>query len=158
MLKEMVDVREGILADLHHDHEEASSLLGRILDTSDSHKRGELFREMMSKLLAHAKAEQKILYRKLEKSRDSDTRKFAFEGDVEHEVLESQLQRLARARNKDSEQWTARLTFLQEAVEKHVKEEESTGFSSAHEEFDSEELQKLGEQFQREKEKMLAAA
>ena len=111
----------------HRDHEEVSSLLTRILDTSDNHKRGELFREMMSKLLAHAKAEQKILYRKLEKSRDSDARKFAFEGDVEHEVVESQLQQLARARKKDSEQWTARLTFLQEAVEKHVKEEESTG-------------------------------
>jgi hemerythrin-like domain-containing protein len=48
--------------------------------------------------------------------------------------------------------------FLQEAVEKHVKEEESTGFSLAHEEFDKEELQKLGEQFQREKGKMFAAA
>ena len=104
MLKEMLGVREGILADLHRDHEEVSSLLTRILDTSDNHKRGELFREMMSKLLAHAKAEQKILYRKLQKSRDSDARKFAFEGDVEHEVLESQLQRLARGRNKDSEQ------------------------------------------------------
>lgn len=113
---------------------------------------------MMSKLLAHAKAEQKILYRKLEKSRDSDARKFAFEGEVEHEVVESQLQQFARARNKDSEQWTARLTFLQEAVEKHVKEEESTGFSYAHAGFDSEELQKLGERFQREKDKMLAEA
>jgi hemerythrin superfamily protein len=146
------------LADLHHDHEEVSSLLSQILDATDNHERGELFREMMSKLLAHAKAEQKILYRKLEKSRNSEARKFAFEGEIEHEVVESQLQQLARARNKDSEQWTARMTFLQEAVEKHVKEEESTGFSLAHEEFDKEELLKLGEQFQREKGKMFAAA
>src|SRR5437016_11316091 len=154
----MLGLREGLLGDRHLDHEEVSSLLARILDTTDNHQRGELFREMMSKLLAHAKAEQKILYRKLQKSRDSDARKFAFEGDVEHEVLESQLQRLARGRNKDSEQWTARLTFLQEAVEKHVKEEESTGFSYANQEFGSEELIKLGEQFQREKNKMLEAA
>jgi len=132
--------------------------LTQILDTTDNHKRGKLFREMMTKLLAHAKAEQKILYRKLEKSRDSDARKFAFEGEVEHEVVESQLQQLARARNKDTEQWTARMVFLQEAVEHHVKEEESTGFSFAHQEFDSEELKKLGEQFQREKNKMLEAA
>lgn len=158
MLKEMLGVREGILADLHRDHEEVSSLLSRILDTTDNHQRGELFREMMSKLLAHAKAEQKILYRKLEKSRGADARKFAFEGEVEHEVVESQLQQLARTRNKDSEQWTARMTFLQEAVEKHVEEEESTGFACAHQEFDSEELKKLGEQFQREKSKMLEAA
>jgi hemerythrin superfamily protein len=92
------------LADLHHDHEEVSSLLSQILDATDNHERGELFREMMSKLLAHAKAEQKILYRKLEKSRNSEARKFAFEGEIEHEVVESQLQQLARARNKDSEQ------------------------------------------------------
>lgn len=158
MLREMLGLREGILADLHRDHEEILSLLTQILDTTDNNQRGELFREMMSKLLAHAKAEQKILYRKLEKSRDSDARKFAFEGEVEHEVVESQLQQLARARNKDTEQWTARMVFLQEAVEHHVKEEESTGFSCAHQEFDSEELKKLGEQFQREKNKMLEAA
>jgi hemerythrin-like domain-containing protein len=150
-------VREGIFADLHRYHEEVSSLLTQILDTTDNHKRGELFGEMMSKLLAHAKAEQKILYRKLEKSRDSDARKFAFEGEVEHEVVQSQLQQLARARNKDTEQWTARMVFLQEAVEHHVKEEERTGFSCAHQEFDSEELKKLREQFQREKNKMLEA-
>jgi hemerythrin-like domain-containing protein len=50
------------------------------------------------------------------------------------------------------------MTFLQEAVENHVKEEESTGFSCAHEQFDKQELQKLGKQFQREKEKILLAA
>ena len=158
MLKEMLGVREGILADLHNDHREVSSLLRRIVDTNDNHERGALFREMMGKLLAHAKAEQKILYRKLEKSEDGRARKFAFEGEVEHEVVETQLQELARARNKESEQWTARLTFLQEAVEKHVEEEESTGFSCAHEVFDSDELLRLGEQFRREKEKTLAAA
>jgi hypothetical protein len=108
MLKEMLGVREGILADLHHDREEVSSLLARILDAKDNHERGELFREMMNKLLAHAKAEQKVLYRKLEKSQDDDARKFAFEGEVEHEVVETQLHELARARNKESEQWTAR--------------------------------------------------
>jgi hypothetical protein len=39
-----------------------------------------------------------------------------------------------------------------------IKEEESTGFSCAPQEFDSEEPQKLSEQFRREKEKMLPAA
>lgn len=155
MIKEMLGVREGILADLHSDHQEVRSLLAKILDASDNRQRTELFREMMSKLLAHAKAEQKVLYRKLEKSGEAEARKFAFEGEVEHEVVEGQLQQLARARSKDSEQWTARLTFLQEALDKHIKEEESTGFSCANEEFDTAELQKLGEQFQREKEKIL---
>ena len=62
-------------------------------------------------------------------------------------MVQSQLQQLAGARNNDSEEWTARLIFLQEALEKHVREEESTSFICAYEEFDSDELQKLGEQF-----------
>jgi hemerythrin superfamily protein len=158
MLKEALGIREGILADLHNDHEEVSSLFSRILKTENNHERGQLFRELMDKLLAHSQAEQKILYRRLQKSKDAKARKFGFEGEVEHEVVENQLQQLARTRNKESEQWTARLTFLKEAVEKHVKEEESTGFSCADDEFDTEELQKLGQQFQREKEKIGAAA
>jgi hemerythrin-like domain-containing protein len=43
-------------------------------------------------------------------------------------------------------------------VNHHVKEEESTGFSCARSEFDSEMLDKLGEQFRRQKEKLLAEA
>jgi hemerythrin superfamily protein len=158
MLKEALGIREGILADLHNDHEEVSSLFSRILKTEGNHERGQLFRELMDKLIAHAQAEQKVLYRRLQKSDNAKARKFAFEGEVEHEVVENQLQQLARMRNKDSEPWTARLTFLKEAVEKHVKEEESTGFSCADEEFDTKELEKLGQQFQREKEKLSAAA
>jgi hypothetical protein len=112
----------------------------------------------MDKLLAHAQTEQKILYRRLQKSENAKARKFAFEGEVEHEIVENQLQHLARMHNKDSEQWTARLIALKEAVEKHVKEEESTGFSCTDDEFDTEELQKLGQQFLREKEKVGAVA
>jgi predicted outer membrane protein len=84
------------------------------------------------------------LYRRLQKSENAKARKFAFEGEVEHEIVKNQLQQLARTHNKDSEQWTARLTVLKEAVETHVKEEESTGFSRVDDEFDTEELQKLG--------------
>ena len=55
MLKEVLGVREGILADLHRDHEEVSSLLTRIVESKGNRERGELFREMMDKLLAHAR-------------------------------------------------------------------------------------------------------
>ncbi len=154
MLKEMLGVRTGILEILHNDHEEVSALLARILETSGK-ERGELFREMKAKLLAHAKAEAKVLYRKLERSEDEKPRQFAREGDVEHELVESQLEELSRARSKDGEPWTARLTVLQELVRHHVREEEGRGFASARQEFDDEALEKLGEQFEREKEKLL---
>jgi hypothetical protein len=65
---------------------------------------------------------------------------------------------MARARNKASEQWTAQLTVLRELVNHHIKEEESTGFTGARREFDGDELAKLGDQFRRQKEKLMAEA
>ncbi|MBV9863701.1 MAG: hemerythrin domain-containing protein [Alphaproteobacteria bacterium] len=158
MIKEMLGVREGILADLHHDHQEVMTMIEKIFASEDNHERGQLFKEMMTNLLAHAHAEADVLYRKLEKSQEEGSRKFAFEGDNEHQIVENQLNQMAKARNKTTEPWTAQLTVLQELLKHHIKEEESTGFSSAHSEFDREQLEKLGAQFQRAKEKLMAAA
>ena len=66
MMREMFDTPEGILSDLHQDHEEISSLIDQLIETKEG--RGPLFQEIMSKLLAHAHAEQNVLYRKMEKS------------------------------------------------------------------------------------------
>jgi hypothetical protein len=94
----------------------------------------------------------------MEKSDDEKVRKFALEGTNEHQIVEQQLQQMARVRNKASEQWTAQLTVLRELVSHHIKEEESTGFGCARAEFDRDELAKLGEQFRIQKEKLLAEA
>ena len=158
MLREMMGLSRGILRDLHQDHEEVAELIERILQSGETKERGEIFKLMMSKLLAHAHAEQSVLYRKFEKSDDEEARKFAYEGENEHQLVGRQLQQMARARNKASEQWTAQATVLRELVNHHVKEEESTGFSCARSQFDGEELDRLGGQFQRQKEKLLADA
>ena len=158
MLKELLGMPEGILKDLHQDHQEVSELLEQLLNTEEAKERTPLFKEIMIKLLAHAHAEQNVLYKKMEKSKDEETRSFAFEGDNEHLIVEQQLTQMSRARNKASEQWTAQATVLRELVNHHVKEEEGTGFACARREFDSEGLEKLGEQFRRQKEKLMAEA
>lgn len=156
MLKELLGMPEGILKDLHQDHQEVSELIEQLLQTEEAKERTSLFKEIMTKLLAHAHAEQNVLYKKMEKSNDEKTRSFAFEGDNEHMIVEQQLKQMSRARNKASEQWTAQATVLRELINHHVKEEEGTGFTQARREFDSEQLEKLGEQFRRQKEKLLA--
>ena len=158
MLKEMLGMSQGILQDLHRDHEEVADLIERMLETEDGKERGAIFKQVKSQLLAHSQAEQTVLYRKMEKSDDEETRGFAYEGDNEHQIVEQQLQQMARARNKTSEQWTAQATVLRELVNHHVKEEEGTGFSCANKEFDAATLEKLGEQFRRQKEKLLVDA
>jgi len=158
MLKEWLGMAEGILQDLHQDHEQVSALLDQLMKTESGAERTPLFKELMTMLLAHAHAEQNVLYKKMEKSDDEKARSFAFEGTNEHQIVEQQLQQMSRARNKASEQWTAQLTVLKELVNHHVKEEESTGFTCARREFDREQLEKLGEQFRRQKEKLMAEA
>ena len=158
MLKEWLGMAEGILQDLHQDHEEVSERIDQLLKTESSAERTPLFKELMSMLLAHAHAEQNVLYKKMEKSDDEKARKFALEGTNEHQIVEQQLQQMARTRNKASEQWTAQLTVLRELVNHHIKEEEGTGFTCARKEFDSDELEKLGQQFRRQKEKLMAEA
>lgn len=158
MLRELLGSNNGILSDLHQDHEEVSGLIDRILAAEDAKERTALFKEMMAKLLAHSHAEHQVLYRKMEKSEDEKSRGFAYEGDNEHQLVEQQLQQMSRARNKGSEQWTAQATVLRELVNHHVKEEEGTGFACARRDFDSEQLEKMGDQFRRQKEKLLQEA
>jgi hemerythrin-like domain-containing protein len=152
----MLGMSQGILRDLHQDHEEVADLLDQMLKSDDAKERTAIFKQVMTELLAHSQAEQSVLYRKMEKSDDEKTRSFAYEGDNEHQIVEQQLQQMSRARNKASEQWTAQATVLCELVSRHVKEEESTGFSCASKDFDAKALEKLGEQFRRQKEKLLA--
>jgi hemerythrin-like domain-containing protein len=154
MLKELLGIREGILEDLHQDHQEVSTLIERILAARSHERRAELFKELKAKLLAHAGAEEKVLYRRMTKSADAAVRRFALEGGVEHETVEGQLDRLSRSTAKDGEAWTARLTVLRELIDHHVREEESTGFADARKEFDGERLRELGEEFRREKERL----
>jgi hemerythrin superfamily protein len=149
---------QGILNDLHRDHEEVAGLIDRLIETENGKQRGEIFKEMMSKLLAHAHAEQTVLYKKMEKSENEESRSFAYEGDNEHQIVETQLQQMARARNKTGEQWTAQATVLKELVRHHVEEEEKTGFKCAESDFDTETLEKMADQFRKQKQKLLQEA
>jgi hemerythrin superfamily protein len=151
MIREMLGIAEGILQDLHNDHSEVDSLMNRIVDSADGAQRAALFDEMKTKLLAHAHAEQEVLYRPLEGSQSEASRSFAHEGVNEHQIVEQQLQKLSADRDKASEQWLAELKVLRELVEHHVEEEESTGFSCARDEFDKDELEAMGQRFQTRK-------
>jgi hemerythrin-like domain-containing protein len=155
MLREMLGINTGIIAKLHADHEEVAALIEKILNSSGA-ERNETFKEMKTKLEAHADAEQKVFYKRMEKEGEEEARGFAYEGEVEHKLVRELLDQLGRSRAKDNEQWTAKMRVLKEMIRHHVSEEESTGFSGARDTFDGDELENLGERFDREKEKLMA--
>jgi hemerythrin-like domain-containing protein len=156
MIREMLGIAEGILQDLHNDHNEVASLIGRIADSNSASERDALFREMASKLLAHAHAEQDILYARMESSSREESRRFAIEGKSEHTLVEQQVQKLRNMHGTMSETWTAELKVLEDLVEHHVDEEEGTGFGSARDDFDKDQLEAMGRQFQARKQELMA--
>ena len=155
MIREMLGIAEGILQDLHNDHREVDSLMDRIKESDDGTQRGTLFEEMKTKLLAHAHAEQEVLYNRLEASQSEASRSFAYEGTNEHQILEKQLQKMSAEHDKASEKWSAELEVLRELVEHHVEEEESTGFSCARQDFDKDELEAMAQRFQNRKAQLM---
>jgi hemerythrin superfamily protein len=158
MLKEMLGIAEGILQDLHDDHEVVASLIDDITDSEDGPERNRLFQVMRAKLLIHSHAEDEVLYRRLKASRHEASRKFAQEGEREHQLVEQQLHRMLAAGDKMSDAWMAQMTELQKLVDHHVDEEESTGFRRARDEFDKDELETMGTEFQRRKDELMVNA
>ena len=155
MIREMLGIAEGVLQDLHNDHSEVASLMDRLEGSADSATREAVFEEIKTKLLAHAHAEQEVLYTALAASQSEASRRFAHEGTNEHQILEKQLQKLSAERDKTSEQWAAELKVLRELVEHHVGEEESTGFSCAREDFEKDELEAMAQRFQTRKAQLM---
>jgi hypothetical protein len=135
MIREMLGLAEGILQDLHNDHGEVDELLGRIQDSGSASERGQLFAEMTGKL-----------------------RQFGIEGTSEHTHVERQVQKLAGITDRMSNAWSAELKVLQDLIEHHVGEEESTGFSCARDEFEKSELEAMSREFQARKTHLASVA
>jgi hemerythrin-like domain-containing protein len=147
MIREMLGIAEGILQDLHNDHSEVDTLLGKISDSQDRHERNRLFSEMKAKLLPHLQAEQEVLYQRLQAGK-SESRQFSQEGTSEHSMVEQQIAKMVRMGESMGDRWTAELKVLQDLIEHHVGEEESTGFSCARDEFTKEQLEAMSSEFQ----------
>lgn len=127
---------------LEDDHREVSSLFEEIeacLEHGERRRARSLFRDLKSKLTAHAKAEQEVFYRPLkELAREEEGEDLAWEGEEEHHViclLLSELDRLPI----DEEVWPAKIKVLSEIVDHHVEEEENEIFREARKLFSNEE-------------------
>jgi hemerythrin-like domain-containing protein len=158
MIREMLGIAEGILQDLHNDHNEVAALLERIGDSENGAERRALFKEMSTKLLAHAKAEQEVLYSRMENSPNEESQRFALEGTSEHGLIEQQVQKLSGMSDAMSDTWAAELKVLEDLIDHHVDEEENTGFGCARDDFETEELEAMRDEFQRRKQGQMLSA
>lgn len=140
-----------ILTALKADHDKVKKLLDTILTTEDGKKRSALFQRLKTELTPHSRAEEKVLYARLEQTEEGKDE--ALEGSVEHEIVDRLVEDLSDTGEPESDEWSARCRVLQELLEHHIKEEEGDIFKTARKLFDRQTLEEMGEEFAAEKRK-----
>lgn len=142
---------------LKEDHEKVTEIFEKLESTTEKavKKREELFDKLSNELEIHAQIEEQIFYPALKKA--NETREVTLEGFEEHKIIKQLLQEM-ESLSKESEQWTAKLSVLQETVEHHVEEEEGEMFKIAREALSKEQLNDLGARMDAQKKKLAEAA
>jgi len=133
---------------LKNDHKKVSQLFEEIESASGPSKK-QLFNQLKSELDLHAHVEEKIFYPALENKEES--RDITLEAYEEHKVVKDLLAELASG--SPSDEWNAKLKVLRENVEHHVEEEEGELFDKAEDVLSDEQIERLGEEMEAEKER-----
>jgi len=133
---------------LIRDHRTIQGLFDQIqnqMDDDPEVARG-LFAEVRLQVLAHAHAENAIVYSVFEEIDELTT--FVHEGREEHALVERLIDELARMFHVD-DAWEAKIKVLSEMVEHHVEEEEKEAFPKARRALGDDGARELGERFAR---------
>ncbi len=131
-------------AHLEAEHRQVEGYFANLSDTTERAEvtRKEEFDKLNEALSLHAEMEEKILYPALEELKT--THEIALEAFEEHHVAKMLLKELA-AMPKDTEEWKAKLTVLEENIKHHVKEEEGDMFIKGRKALKEEQQQAMAE-------------
>ena len=145
-----------ILDQIREDHEQVNDTLEELIQGGGGRgKQSASISKLRGALLSHAKAEEAVLYPP--SMENDEARAHMLKAVEEHHVIEMVLGAIGEGAD-DQERTVAKLSVLRDIVEHHVDEEESETFDFAHEMFEDEELDEMGERFMKEKEKRMARA
>ncbi|MEZ5650492.1 MAG: hemerythrin domain-containing protein [Burkholderiaceae bacterium] len=141
-----MDIREC----LKNDHRNALEIASKIAESDDGREARALFNELKTELTKHSRAEEQIVYQALIDQGDDEEKMTAYEGTVEHSLVDVLLERLEAGRF--GPKWTAHAKVVKELLEHHIDEEEDEVFSALGDKFDAEALDQLGQKFEKKKE------
>ena len=148
-----------ILGLIKRDHNEVKALFKEFESLGPNAKvtRTKLATKIMDELVAHDQAEEQTLYGALkERVRESDERIKLLEAYEEHTMASELISKLRKTEPGD-EEFMAKMQVLREAVEHHIKEEESDVHRMAREELEKDELNELGPEFEDAKKRVMSA-
>lgn len=123
---------------LEEQHRKVESLFSKLASGDTG-----VLAELANELVAHMTIEQEMFYPAI-RSVDAEQVTESFE---EHAIAELALKRLL-ATDQNDEAFPARVSVLQELVQRHIDDEESDLFPTVEAEYSSDQLETLGEQMQ----------
>ncbi len=138
--------------ELKKDHKKIQDLtheIEKILEGKSEGNKEILFSQLRQELITHSGAEEQTCYKELitnEKSKD-----IVKEGLEEHAIITTLLEQMSII-SCDSDKWKAKFSVLKEQIEHHIKEEEGKMFKQAEAVINSEQSDKIKEDFIHEKE------
>ena len=87
------------------------------------------------------------MYDALLKFPDQDLRDLAYEGYVEHGVLDDLLEKLLKSRKTETDEWKAHAKVLLDLLERHMAEDNEKMCAVLEEHFSDEERESMGRRF-----------
>jgi hemerythrin superfamily protein len=135
---------------LKEDHRTVERLFQKVKADTEGEKQKELFDQIKFELDAHAHIEEVIFYPRIKQ--ESELEDIVLEGIEEHHQAKMFLRELANLK-EDSEKFEPKLKVLMEDITHHVQEEEGKMFIDVQKVINEAELEKLGAEMAKEKQK-----
>lgn len=137
-----------ILSLIETDHRAVEQLFEEIQNEKNAKKAKGVFSRIYEELTLHAQAEELVFYPAMREY--DDTEELIEEAEEEHNSVKILLEEMKALEPSDSE-FQTKLTHLIENVQHHVEEEEAEIFATVRESMEDQELQELGQEFQKAK-------
>jgi hemerythrin-like domain-containing protein len=136
---------------LHDDHQHIVTLARDLADAETAAARRALYAELRTRLDAHARAEEAVVYDALLRrgGRDAGARDLGNEGLVEHELVDQLLDRLSHTDLAGSDTWRAQARVLQRLIARHIDEEEGACFDALDDHFSPSQRRAMAQAFAR---------
>jgi hemerythrin-like domain-containing protein len=137
---------------LTEDHNKVKSLLAKIQETGGSAEktRDKLFAEVEKDLEIHTEFEEEVFYPAARKATGMDDE---IEDDLEEHAEAKELLSKLASMKSTSEEWMETIEELTEALNHHIKDEETKLFPAARKAMDGGQAERMGERYQKSKEK-----
>jgi hemerythrin superfamily protein len=136
---------------LKEDHQKVKELFEEVEETEDQREKTRIFSEIQRELETHARIEETVFYPAMEQH--EELKDMVLESIEEHKQIKTLLKEIDNLKS-DSEKFEPKLSVLMENVEHHAEEEEEGKmFPKIREICSQEDLEKLGEELEAEKNK-----